>query len=92
MGNTGFPATSNTANVVAAYTNNTGATVTSLYLEFDYEKYLEFDTTKSDGQYKKTASNEKFRKYNPDFCFTQIEKGLQETITWFKENYPKIRK
>ena len=39
LGGAGFPATSNTANIVAAYTNNTGATVTSLYLEFDYEKY-----------------------------------------------------
>lgn len=69
-----------------------GNVATYIAKEFDYEKYLEFDTTKSDGQYKKTASNEKFRKYNADFCFTQIEKGLQDTITWFKENYPNIRK
>jgi len=60
--------------------------------EFDYEQFLEFDTTKSDGQYKKTASNQKFRKYNPDFSFTKIEKGLQDTISWFTQNYPNIRK
>jgi GDP-L-fucose synthase len=60
--------------------------------EFDYDAYLEFDTTKSDGQYKKTASNEKFRKYNPSFCFTKIEKGISDTISWFKQNYPNIRK
>ena len=60
--------------------------------EFDYETFLEFDTTKADGQYKKTASNQKFRKYNPDFSFTKIEKGLQDTISWFTQNYPNIRK
>jgi len=60
--------------------------------EFDYETFLEFDTTKADGQYKKTASNQKFRKYNPDFSFSKIEKGLQDTISWFKQNYPNIRK
>lgn len=60
--------------------------------EFDYEQFLEFDTTKADGQYKKTASNQKFRKYNPDFSFSKIEKGLQDTISWCKQNYPNIRK
>ncbi len=60
--------------------------------EFDYDTHLEFDTTKSDGQYKKTASNEKFRKYNPAFYFTKIEKGISDTISWFKQNYPNIRK
>ena len=60
--------------------------------EFDYERFLEFDTTKADGQYKKTASNQKFRKYNPDFTFSKIEKGLQNTISWFTQNYPNIRK
>lgn len=59
---------------------------------FDYENSLEFDTEKSNGQYKKTASNEKFRKYNPTFYFTKIEKGISDTISWFKQNYPNIRK
>ena len=60
--------------------------------EFDYDTHLEFDTTKSDGQYKKTASNKKFRQYNPTFCFSNIEKGIVDTINWFKQNYPNIRK
>jgi len=59
---------------------------------FDYDNSLEFDTTKSDGQYKKTASNQKFRKYNPTFCFSKIEKGIVDTISWFKQNYPNIRR
>jgi GDP-L-fucose synthase len=59
---------------------------------FDYDNSLEFDTTKSDGQYKKTASNQKFRQYNPTFCFSNIEKGISDTISWFKQNYPNIRR
>lgn len=34
-----------------------------------------WDTTKADGQYKKTASNLKLRKYLPDFKFTPFEEG-----------------
>jgi len=33
------------------------------------------DETKSDGQYKKTASNAKLAKLHPDFKFTPIEEG-----------------
>lgn len=34
-----------------------------------------FDKTKADGQFKKTASNAKLRKYLPDFKFTPIDEG-----------------
>lgn len=37
--------------------------------------FLKFDTTKSDGQFKKTASNEKLRKYMPGFKFTPFKQG-----------------
>ena len=37
---------------------------------------LQFDTSKSDGQFKKTASNAKLRQYLPDFKFTDIKQGL----------------
>lgn len=36
---------------------------------------MQYDTTKSDGQFKKTASNAKLRKYRPDFKFTDIKQG-----------------
>jgi len=39
-----------------------------------------FDTTKSDGQYKKTASNEKLRKLLPDYKFTPFEEGVAEAL------------
>jgi GDP-L-fucose synthase len=37
--------------------------------------HAQFDTTKSDGQFKKTASNAKLRTYLPDFRFTPIREG-----------------
>ena len=57
---------------------------------------LTYDTTKSDGQYKKTATNERLQKFlddnNVKFKFTSIEKGLQNTIKWFVENYDSARR
>jgi len=52
-----------------------------------FEGKIEFDTTKSDGQYKKTASNVKLRKYLPDFKFTSIKEGITESVKWFEANY-----
>ena len=33
------------------------------------------DTSKSDGQFKKTASNAKLMRYLPNFAFTPFDKG-----------------
>jgi GDP-L-fucose synthase len=53
---------------------------------------INFDTTKSDGQFKKTASNAKLRTFLPDFKFTPIEEGIQKTVEWFNANYDTCRK
>ncbi len=59
---------------------------------------IKFDTSYSDGQYKKTADNTKCMKFlNKDigkssFTFTPIEEGLKETINWFIENIDTVRK
>ncbi|CAH1250097.1 GDP-L-fucose synthase-like [Branchiostoma lanceolatum] len=58
----------------------------------DFKGEVIFDTTKSDGQFKKTASNAKLRKYQPDFKFTPIKQALKETCDWFTENYGIARK
>lgn len=60
--------------------------------KFDYLENLEFDLSKSDGQYKKTANNQKLIKLIGDYKFTNIENGINETIDWFIENYQNIRK
>ncbi|XP_073650447.1 GDP-L-fucose synthase isoform X1 [Tursiops truncatus] len=41
----------------------------------DFHGEVTFDTTKSDGQFKKTASNGKLRAYLPDFRFTPFKQG-----------------
>ncbi|CAG5112344.1 Oidioi.mRNA.OKI2018_I69.chr2.g6570.t1.cds [Oikopleura dioica] len=47
-----------------------------------------YDTTRSDGQFKKTACNNKLRKYLPDFKFTPFDEAIKETCDWFSKNYP----
>lgn len=51
-----------------------------------------FDTTKADGQYKKTADNSKLRRYLPDFKFTPMREGIAKSVTWFSDNYHTARK
>ncbi|XP_062865830.1 GDP-L-fucose synthase-like [Trichomycterus rosablanca] len=51
-----------------------------------------YDTDKSDGQIKKTASNTKLRRYLPNFTFTPFRKAIKETCDWFAANYDVARK
>uniref|UniRef100_A0A3B3Y4V4 GDP-L-fucose synthase n=1 Tax=Poecilia mexicana TaxID=48701 RepID=A0A3B3Y4V4_9TELE len=51
-----------------------------------------YDTSKADGQFKKTASNAKLRQYLPDFKFTPFRQALKETCDWFVANYDTARK
>ncbi|KFV60877.1 GDP-L-fucose synthase, partial [Tyto alba] len=51
-----------------------------------------FDTTKADGQFKKTASNAKLRRYLPNFQFTPFRQAVTETCAWFSANYADARK
>lgn len=51
-----------------------------------------FDTTKADGQFKKTASNKKLMAALPGFQFTPIREGLKRSVEWFWENYATARK
>ncbi len=58
---------------------------------FGYKKQLVFDTSYSDGQYKRTVSNKKLMSRNPDFIFTPIDFAIKETVDWFKANYHTAR-
>jgi len=60
--------------------------------EFDYEDQIEFDRSKADGQYKKTVSNDRYKKQNTDYSFVKIEDGIKATVAWFQEHYPNVRK
>ncbi len=60
--------------------------------ELDYSSYLEYDSTFSDGQFKKTADNGKLTQALPGFQYTTIQKGIHDTVQWFCENYDACRK
>ena len=52
---------------------------------FDYENHIVFDTSFSDGQYKKTVSAEKLLNFVNDFEFTTIKDGIEKTVRWFEQ-------
>eukprot|EP01138_Halocafeteria_seosinensis_P010311 gb/GECG01010529.1/.p1 GENE.gb/GECG01010529.1/~~gb/GECG01010529.1/.p1 ORF type:complete len:325 (+),score=43.94 gb/GECG01010529.1/:1-975(+) len=56
------------------------------------DSQIKFDTNKSDGQYKKTASNKKLREFLPSYKFTSIEEGIKKSVDWFYHNYATARK
>jgi GDP-L-fucose synthase len=53
---------------------------------------IEYDLTKSDGQFKKDADNTKLMSLYSDFEFTSLNDGLKKTIEWFNKNYDNSRK
>ena len=57
-----------------------------------FEGEIVFDTSKADGQFKKTADNKKLRELRPDYKFTSMEDGIQKSVDWFVENYDTCRK
>lgn len=60
--------------------------------EFEYSHMIEFDTSFSDGQFKKTADNSKLISLYDDFEFTPLDKGLKNSIHWFINHYDSCRK
>lgn len=58
----------------------------------DFKGELVFDTTKADGQFKKTANNKKLRSYLPNFKFTPMQEAVQRSVDWFVQNYEVARK
>jgi len=58
----------------------------------NFDGKLVFDTSKADGQYKKTASNKKLLSLIPDFKFTPLEEAIATSCKWFVENYETARK
>lgn len=58
----------------------------------EYGIDIEYDSSKVDGQFKKTANNSKLMTLMPNFEFTPIEEGIAKTVQWFKENEGTCRK
>lgn len=69
------------------------ADVANLIAEkFDYSQHLIFDSSKADGQYKKTASNKKMLRLMGKCEFITIEEGINKSVDWFINNYDNCRK
>jgi len=66
--------------------------VNAIVRAFDFKGEVIYDTSKADGQFKKTASNAKLRKYLSDFKFTPFEQAVAESVDWFIRNYETARK
>lgn len=58
----------------------------------EFKGEITFDSSKSDGQYKKTASNGKLRSLYPDFQFIPFRQGVKQTVDWFLANYETARR
>ncbi|EFN65236.1 Probable GDP-L-fucose synthetase [Camponotus floridanus] len=63
----------------------------TLVKAFNFKGKVVYDTSAADGQYKKTASNAKLRRYLPDFQFTPFEQAIKETVDWYIKNYDRAR-
>ena len=57
-----------------------------------YEGEIKFDTSKADGQLKKTACNDKLMSLHPGFKFTPFREAVAKTCEWFEANYDAARK
>lgn len=57
----------------------------------NFQGKVVFDTTKSDGQFRKPASNKKLMSLHPSYKFTDLKEGIKTTVQWFEENYDKAR-
>ena len=65
---------------------------TMIARNFGMENKIIFDTSKEDGQYKKTASTEKLKKLYGEFLFSNMEKNIGEVIEYLCTNYDIIKK
>jgi GDP-L-fucose synthase len=60
--------------------------------EFNFKGKIIWDLDKPEGQFRKPSDNSVIRSIAPDFKFTPIEEGIHKSVTWFKDNYPNVRK
>lgn len=59
---------------------------------FNFKGEVVYDTSQSDGIYKKTVSGEYLHSLIPDFKFTLLENGINASVEWFTKNYDVARK
>ena len=57
-----------------------------------YKKPIKWDTSKPSGQFRKPSDNSKLKLILPNFKFTPLSDGLEETIEYFVKHYETVRK
>ena len=57
----------------------------------EFEGRVLFDDSKPDGQLRRPSDSTKLRSYRPDFVFTSLKEGIDQTVSWFLEHYPDVR-
>jgi GDP-L-fucose synthase len=60
--------------------------------EFEYDEHIVFNKKYADGQFKKTACNEKLKSKIPDLKFTDIQDGIRSSVEFFNSNFAVCRK
>ncbi len=66
---------------------------TAIARSFDYEHRLLFDTTRADGQPRKTADNARLvAAYGGDLRLTPVHRGIPRVVQWFREHYAEARR
>ncbi|KAF2429993.1 putative GDP-L-fucose synthetase [Tothia fuscella] len=56
-----------------------------------FQGTVEWDTSQTDGQLKKTADNSRMKEHIGEFSFTPLEIGLAETLAWYDGNRHLVR-
>ena len=56
---------------------------------FKFFNTILYDNSMPDGMMRKPSDNTKLKSLLPDFSYTSIRDGLEETIQWFTDNYDK---
>ena len=66
--------------------------LTKLVIEkFDFLGEVIYDRNQPEGQHRKPSNCDPLTSILPNFKFTPLDVGLDQTISWFKGNYPEIR-
>jgi GDP-L-fucose synthase len=65
--------------------------VTTIANVMDFKGEIIFDTSKPDGQFRKHSDNTPLRELFPGYHFRSLESGIEKTVKWFKQEYPRIR-
>ena len=60
--------------------------------QMDFEGKIVFDSSRADGQHKKTVSTARLFSHKPHYQFHDLHDGLHRTVQWFLANYETCRR